>query len=437
MDDHEYSDRDPEELAALRDSFRAPGGPRNYVAAAAPGWDVRGLWHCFDSGSRSGYAAHAVALHWALSNGLKVPTQLVPHRSLDVDIERFPDDRYDMLFDWHKNAVGIPELMIVSFPPDTAVEQVGVHGKIIPYCAFEGDRISDVCAQLCNGNGFESIWVVSEFVRDAFILGGVDPGRVRTVTPLLCGGPYPMPALEPLVEAAHAKQAANEPFRFGVMGTWHSRKGFHQLVEAYWSEFDRQENVELLIRTSNFGRRRTIKEFQEMVTAEMKQIAASMGRPNWPEDKSMAKIKLLTGTSLTDGEVIEWLSTLDCYVNPSYGEGLGIPHHWAKACNVPLVTSDWGAVGQLATNYGGDVVFESEPAKVDSEITRISFMFDRGTLWGSYNTEQLAVSMRQTFEEGRRLQLHESAPAMRQDFGPDAASKSVTDALAALNIAFE
>lgn len=429
MDDQDYSDRKPEEIAALEQTFRSPGGPRNYVAAPAPGWDVRGLWHCFDSGSRSGYAAHAVGLHWVLNNWLKIPTQLVPHRSLDVDIERFPADRYEMLFDWHKNAVGIPELMIVSFPPDTAAEQAGVHGRVIPYCAFEGHQLSQPCAQLCNGPAFESIWVVSDFVRNAFILSGVEPSRVHTVEPLLCGGPYPMPALEQLVEASEKRTQNNEPFRFGVMGTWHSRKGFHQLLEAYWSEFSRDENVELLIRTSNFGRHRTIKEFQEAVTEEMKQIAASLGHPNWPEKKTLAKVKLLTGTALTDAEVIEWIASLDCYVNPSYGEGLGIPQHWAKACNLPLVTSDYGAVGELCDQLGGDVVFQSQAVPVNPEVSRISFMFDRQTLWGGYQTEDLATSMRMAYQEGRRSYVHPSAVQVREMHGPTMAAASALEAL--------
>jgi hypothetical protein len=433
-DDIKYDERGAEEIASLEQTFRAPGGPRNYVAAPAPGWDTRGVWHCFDSSSRSGYAAHSVGLHWALNEQLGIPTQLVPHRNLDVDIERFPEDRYDMLFEWHKRAVGMPELMIVGFPPDVAAEQVGVHGKIVPYCAFEGDRVSEICAQLCNGPSFEAIWVVSEFVRDALIVGGVDPARIHVVTPLLCGGPYPMPSLSDLLSDAFKRADADEPFTFGVMGTWHSRKGFHQLVESYWSEFSRDENVQLVIRTSNFGGHRTIKEFQEFVTGELRAIAESMGHRNWPESKSTARIRLLMGTSLTDVEVIEWLGSLDCYVSPSYGEGLGIPHHWAKACNVPLITSSWGAVGQLVNFFPGenDVVFESTPTMVDPEIPRLSLMFDRHTLWGGYSNEELASSMRHACGLGRRTTIDPSAESVRTHFGPESVAESVRSAMVAL-----
>ena len=437
--DIDYEDRDPTDLASLEKSFKTPGGPRNYVAAAAPGWDVLGLWHCFDSSSRSGYAAHAVGLHWALNEHLRIPTQLVPHRNLDVDIERFPDDRQELLFEWHKCAVGLPELLIVSFPPETAAEMHGVHGRIVPYCAFEGDRVSRLCAQLCNGGAFEAVWVVSDFVRGAMIDGGVDPSRVRTVTPLLCGGPYPMPSLDEIVSARNARATSEEPFRFGTMGTWHSRKGFHQLVRAYWTAFKREDPVELLLRTSNFGSRRTIREFQNMVTGQLREIAESMGHTNWPDSKGTARIRLLTGTALTDAEVISWISGLDCYVSPSYGEGLGIPQHWAKACDVPIVTSDWGAVGDLCESGGrdgADFVFQSKKTPVDPEILRISLMFDRATRWGGYLDDDLAFAMERAFRAGRRTEVHPSAVDTRARFGPGAASASVAEAVRASTGAF-
>lgn len=433
MDDIKYDDRSDDELASLEQSFKAPGGPRNYVAAPAPGWDTRGIWHCFDSGSRSGYTAHAVGLHWALNEELKIPTQLVPHRSLDVDIERFPADRQDMLFEWHKQAVGLPELLVVSFPPETAEEMSGVHGRIVPYCAFEGDKVSSLCAQLCNGPAFAEVWVVSDFVRRSLLAGGVAPERVRTVTPLLCGGPYSMPALDAIAEARQRRSEQGEPFRFGVMGTWHSRKGFHQLVRAYWSRFSRSDEVELVVRTSNFGRRRTIKEFEGFVTGQLREIAEEMGHKNWPDARTTARIKLLTGTALTDVEVVEWISSLDCYVNPSYGEGLGIPQHWAKACDVPIVTSDWGAVGDLCLFTGGDFVFESKLMPVDPEIPKVSLMFDRRTQWGGYETAQLAHAMSNAFEAGRRTTRHSSADLVRQKFGVAAASTSAYIACTAVS----
>jgi hypothetical protein len=123
--------------------------------------------------------------------------------------------------------------------------------------------------------------------------------------------------------------------------------------------------------------------------------------------------------------VIDWLGTLDCYVNPSYGEGLGIPHVWAKAQGVPMVTSDYGAVGQMmfeiadAVGDLSDFVFPSIDTPVDPEMLKLGLMFERATRWGTYDVANLSTSMRLATQRGRRVETAH-AHYVRNAFGPDA-----------------
>lgn len=419
-----YRDRDASEMQKLADTFMATPITRNYVAKPAPGFDVHGLWHCWGSAQRSGYATHAMSLHWLLDHELLVPTQLVPHVSLDVDIEKFPDDRYDTLFEWHKNAVGHPHAMFVSFPPDEAAELGEVGPPLIPYCAFEGTRVSTFCRDLCNGKAFREVWVVSQFVKEAMIAGGVEPERVRVVRPMLSEGPW-AGAFAPmaLLDRVPGPVTPDSPFTFGAMGTWHERKGFPDLIRAYWSAFRREEPVQLVIRTSAFGgdARKSIREFNEQITEEIAAIAAERGDFGFPESKQQPKLKILTGTSLTDAEVIDWLGTLDCYANASYGEGLGIPHVWAKCQGVPMVSSGYGAVGQLIAEIheGGahqDELFAFREEPVDPGMVKLSLMFDRDTCWGVYDVEHLQAALLKSYERGRRHDIL-GAQLAREAFG--------------------
>lgn len=422
----EYKDRTPEELEALVASQMRPTGQkfRDYVAPPAPGYDVHGLWHTWGSHHRTGYATHALSLQWMLSRSLGIPTALVPHRNVDIDIERFPSDRYDMLFQWVKEGVGHPKALFCSWPPEVAVEMEDTAPKIIPYCAFEGDRVSDYCRSLATGPVFAGIWVVSEFVRDAFVQSNVPESVVHVVRPMLTEGPWTMIPLDVLAEKKNRPVTHDDPFIFGVLGTWQKRKGMHDLVRAYFSAFARDQPVKLVLKTSAFGENLTIKKFKEKLTAEIAEIAKEFGDYGFPMSGKMPRIGFELGTDQTDQQVIEWLGDLDCYANPSYGEGLGIPHVWAKAQGVPMVTSAYGAVGQMVeeirqkSGSTRDTTFLYQLTEVGPEVARIALMFDKRTRWGTYKLDDLAAGMQTQFDRGRYFD-RAAAVATREMFGAE------------------
>lgn len=429
-----------QEVETLTEQFKGAMGKKvaPYVAQPAPGHDTNGVWHCFGAGHRSGYATHAIALHWVLDKALGLPTQLIPNRVMDIDIEEFPEDRSEMLLEWTKNAVGRPHLVFSSFPPDSSalLDQIGP--PLIPYIAYEGTTVSKFTVDLINGDAFRAVWVVHPFVAQALLNSGVDQKKIHVVPPMLFGGPWEgmhrSPELRAESEWAH-KGVAEQPFTFGVMGTWHERKGFHDLVRAYWSEFSRDEPVLLDIRTSAFGKKMTIKEFSEIITSELANIAKELGDADFPRSQKQARIRLTLGTDATDREVIEWLGGLDCYVSPSYGEGLGIPHIWAKGQGVPMISTGFGAVGELlslAEAAGGmdDTVIPYELKPVDPEMLKVSLMFDRETQWGGYQIGALASAMRdQQYTKGARRTDGPGADIVRERHSQDMASELVREGI--------
>lgn len=427
----EYEGRTKEELSLLESQMRPEGQKvRNYVAPPAPGYDVHGLWHTFGSHHRTGYATHAMSLHWMLSKILGIPTALVPHRNTDIDIERFPKDRYDVLFEWMKEGVGHPHALFCSWPPEVAAEMEGVTANIVSYCAFEGDRVSDYCRDLATGPIFSGTWVVSDFVKDAFVQGKVPAGNIHVVRPMLTEGPWSMTPLDQLAERKDRPVTHEDPFVFGVLGTWQKRKGMHDLVRAYFSAFKREQPVKLVIKTSAFGENLTIKKFKEKLTAEVAEIAKEFGDAGFPTSAKMPRLAFELGTDMTDQEVIAWIGDLDCYVNPSYGEGLGIPHVWAKAQGATLVTSGYGAVGQMVqeiyreSGSTHDTLFPYQLTEVGPEVARIALMFDKRTRWGGYKVEDLAGAMTAQFAFGRYFD-RPAAAATRAMFGADACLHAV------------
>lgn len=434
------TDGEVEELEKQFESTTRVGAPP-YVALPADGHDVHGLWHCFNAGSRSGYTAHAIGLHWTLDRLLKVPTQLIPHRGLDIDIDQFPEDRYDMLFGWHARAVGHGHVVFSSFPPEVSTELSQIGPPLVPYIAFEGTKVSAAVRNLCNGGAFRKVWVVHPFVRDALVAGGVEESRVRVVPPLLVGGPWSEEEMFPYrhemeeyAATIHAAPATPDlPFTFGAMGTWHERKGFPDLVRAYFSTFRRADPVQLVIRTSAFGGHRTIRDLKEELTGEIAAIAAELGDYDFPKSKKQPRLRLLLGTGATDREIIEWLGSLDCYVSPSYGEGLGIPFLWAKAQGVPAIGTGFGAVGQTLNDIasaGGtsDEIIDYELTPVDPAMLKVGLMFGRDTQWGRYEVPDLGHAMELRFARGRAVDIV-GQQVVRDTYGPDNVTAQVKSGL--------
>lgn len=423
-----YVDRTADEIALIEQKFRGSGYSHSYVAPPAPGFDTHGLWHFFPCHSRQGYSAHAIALHSMLLDAMKIPTSLIPHRMAHVDVEQFPADRADMLLKWLSDAVGLAEALIVSLPPDLGM--LGMTRALVNYVAGpESTSASEHAAKVCNDPGLTALWGVSPFTARAYTNAGVDPSKVFYVRPPMCDGPWK----SMFTPVDQLDTAPRESFVFGTMGTWHERKGFHDLVRAYFRMFTRDEPVELHIRTSQFGGNLTIRRFQEQIIAEIAEIAAKeFGDSDYPRSQKQPKIKLLTGTALTDREVIEWLGSLDCYVNPSYGEGLGIPHIWALAQGVPMISSDFGAVGELLTDLGVPTL-KTTMQQVPASMRGHSALFGDKSQWGVYSPHELGLSMRSWCDTwrrtGERIRTTIVAQHVRERFSYEACRPTLVPAL--------
>jgi glycosyltransferase involved in cell wall biosynthesis len=348
---------------------------------------------------------------------------------MDIDIDDFPADRYEFLFDWNRKAVGHGHALFCSFPPEVASEMAKVGPPVIPYMAFEGDKASGFARDLCNGSSFAKVWVVHPFVRDALIAAGTEPGRIHVAPPALFGGPWKGMHRDPSDASKPYR-----PFTFGAMGTWHERKGFPDLIRAYFGAFARTDEVQLVIRTSAFGKKMTIREFKDHLTTEIAKIAAEFGDDDFPASKRQPRLRLELGTDATDQEIIEWLGDLDCFAGPSYGEGLGIPHVWAKGQGVPVVATSFGAVGDMLASVaaaGGtdDEVVPHRLAPVDAEMLQIALMFDSETRWGAYDVRDFGAAMVMQFERGRRSDAV-GAEHVRGMYSDEAAAAAVRAGLA-------
>ena len=337
-----------------------------------------------------------------------VPVKVIPHRVMDIDADLVPEERYEQVSKWISAPIGLGELLIVVMPPMECAQMRGLGRRLVGYTTHECDRVSAEAAACAAG--LDMLWAQSAFAASAYEKAGVPRSQIRVLDPPLVGGPW-----EARVTARVPRVSEQHPYRFGMVGQWIPRKGFDSLIRAYYTAFAGNEPVRLCIRTSPFGSM-SISEFDRVVTARVHQI-----RSEWAGRTAFPRISIETGTEARDQELIDWVGQLDCYVNSSFGEGVGVPQAYALAQGVPMITTGFGAVGGTYTEVVADLLpsyqlLDHRMVPIDREQLRVNRIYDYRQEWGSYDVAQLAQFMKADFARGPE-RWPEVAARAREKFG--------------------
>ena len=383
----------------------------NYVAEPAPGYNTRGVWLSAGINYRSGYAHVALADALLLKNA-GVPSFFIPHRAEAIDWDRIPEDRKELLEEYQRDVVGIGEVLIAEWPPHEAIRMTGISDRFVMRTTCETERVSQMATDMCNADVVNRVWFPSEFARQAYVASGVQESKTLTLLPPIINDHLGL--WQPKITPNELPVDDKNPFVFGTMGTFQARKGFNHLIRAYYSAFTASDPVVLTIRTSPFGKLRNVQELRTEIERQVKHIRADFGTD--AANRGFPRIRVLIGTELTDKEMIDWLGSLDCYANPSFGEGTGLPLVYARASGVPIVTNLFGGVAEsLGGEFGAPAIQYLDQNKrpydsivphtlknIPSEMLRMNSIFEADLKWADYVPEEMGEAMRWQFEQGRR-----------------------------------
>lgn len=168
----------------------------------------------------------------------------------------------------------------------------------------------------------DEIWAPSHYVRQVYERSGIPAEKIHVI-------PWGVDCETFNPRATSRLLPTQKRFKFLFVGGTIYRKGFDVLLEAYLKEFNRSDDVCLVIKDMGGDTYYRFGNCRE-------QVEAAIADPNAPE-------VVYFGDRMTPGQLASIYTACNCLAAPYRGEGFGLPILEAMACGLPPIIPRGGA----------------------------------------------------------------------------------------------
>jgi|TARA_Y100000034_G_scaffold11008_1_gene11568 glycosyltransferase involved in cell wall biosynthesis len=246
---------------------------------------------------------------------------------LDVDIPESQFKTFKTMMD--RDLTGAVPCVMMKIP-DAYEFQWGLESKQIGYTMFEVDGIPKKWVgilRMC-----DEVWVPSTFNKKTFADSGVEKDKIQ-VMPLGVDTEHFKPGAEPI----KINNINDDTFVFLSVFQWSIRKGWDVLIDAYLEEFDRDENVCLVLKTYEATPGDPICEnIIRNCVLGIKKMIGDRKRDKFPRI-------LWYKDLIADQQMPSLYSAADAFVLPTRGEGWNLPGIEAMSMGLPTICTRWSA----------------------------------------------------------------------------------------------
>jgi glycosyltransferase involved in cell wall biosynthesis len=310
-----------------------------------------------------------------------IPVQLAAEDAPDSPDLGFPEGERNDLGKLTHQKVNVAESVLYygSVPTSWNLDYYG--SRRVGRVAFWTDRIPAPWIEPCNA--LDEVWVPSEFNRDGFAASGVAADKLRVVPTGVDTNVF-RPGLQALAIAERRK------FNFLAVTDVHDRKGTELLLTAFLREFHADDDVSLTLKT---------------LPKRDNQIDLSAALVFFIEKSLHLKLEksacvLLLGENLPWGQMPHLYSAADALVLPARGQSCGLTLLEALACEVPVITTGWGAPLEYLNDENSYLIDSESTGQVP-----IGEEFLPGHCWANPSADHLQQLMRRVFAYAEEARL--------------------------------
>jgi glycosyltransferase involved in cell wall biosynthesis len=171
---------------------------------------------------------------------------------------------------------------------------------------------------------------------------------------------------------------------FLFLGTWKERKGYKQLIEAWFSEFKEEDNVQLVIKTDK----------NKQARAYIEKIKKEMGI-----SKGFAPI-FVENKVFSEAEMPSFLKSFDCLLLPTMGEGFNLPGLQCMALGVPVVITNFSGCQDYANDRTATLL---EPRGFVLKKNMDGIPQFRNKKWAFVSVEDIKRTMREIINNPAKI----------------------------------
>jgi glycosyltransferase involved in cell wall biosynthesis len=263
------------------------------------------------------------------------------------------------------------DIEFVIGPPSNYVSKAKY--KII-YFYWETDRLPDQWVQQIHG--YNEIWAPCKLVEDVCLKSGYNKEIKIIPTPCLIDDSFKSLKLKNSISNYFLNP---EYYKFYSIFQWQPRKGYLELLTAYFEEFQYNDEVVLVIKTNLISQMK-----EKEIIDTIKNIKK--------EKNSNAKVFLITDY-LSNIDLFSLHKYGDCFVLPHYGEGWGMPIHEAAHLGNPIITTKYGGVTEFLNNN----VYWIDHKMVSVSGMEWNKVYSSNQNWAKPNIESLKKHFRDVY----------------------------------------
>jgi glycosyltransferase involved in cell wall biosynthesis len=274
-----------------------------------------------------------------------------------------------VLFNQLTNYDNKPNIQIINTTPEFYEKLKNPYIKSIGFTMFETDGIPNLWVQECNK--MDAIFVPCSHNKEVFLNSGVK---------------VPIYVVSPGIEIPDLKEKKEkDTYKFYSIFQWTTRKGWDRLLKAYFSEFNEDDDVLLVLKTYRCN---TGSQEQQAIKNEINYLKQNMRLKKFPPI-------YFIGDLLSSEQMKNLHESSDCFVLPTKGEGLGMPQMSSMAHGNPTISTNWSGQTEFM-NKDNSILLDYQLSPVTHQI--FSPWYESTMNWAEANIHQLKKEMRWCYE---------------------------------------